>query len=45
MIAEQSEQLAEQAERLARQAQQMSGIGRENEKLREALAKANIVID
>ena len=44
-ITEQSEQIAEQSEKLARHVQQMSDMEKENQKLREALAKANIVID
>ena len=45
MIVEQSEQIAKQSEKLARHVQQMSDMEKENQKLREALAKANIVIE
>ena len=45
MIVEQSEQIAKQSEKLARHVQQMSDMEKENQKLREALAKANAVND
>ena len=44
-IAEQQRKLDEQKKTIAEQSQQMSDMEKENQKLREALAKANIVID
>ena len=44
-IVEQSEQLAKQSEQLAKHVQQMSDMEKENQKLREALAKANVIVD
>ena len=44
-LAKQDEQLAKQSEQLAKHVQQMSDMEKENQKLREALAKANVIVD